>query len=359
MKEINIGLVGASGIVGLQFLKILEQRKHNVKNLYLFASKTSAGKKLSFKGKEYIIEELDENSFDREMDFVFFCASNDISAKYAPIAKEKGVIVIDNSSHFRLNKDVPLVVPEINSHLLKEHKGIVANPNCSTIQAVLVLAPINKIYGIKRVVISTYQAVSGAGKEGIQDLVNGYEKTSWQTGRIRDAFVDTEHEMNPINILTPRHHYELNTFGEYIAGNIIPYIGEILEDGYSEEELKIINETKKILELPDLKITATAVRVPVINGHSESINIELERSYQLNSLKRLLLSTNGIELVDTPTPLKSSGKDAIFVGRIRKDFSTNGVNLFSSSDNLRKGAALNGVQIMEALINMQTVENNQ
>lgn len=352
MKEISVGLVGATGMVGLQFLKILGEKKFDIKNLYLFASKKTAGRKVNFAGKEILVEELTENSFDREMDYAFFCASGTISAKFAPIAAKKGVIVIDNSSHFRLAEDVPLIVPEVNPKAIEGHKNIIANPNCSTIQAVVALGPINKHYGIKRVVISTYQAVSGAGKEGINDLVTGNAKTSWQTQRLQDAINDLDHEMNPINLLAPHHKYELQAMPHYIAGNVVPYIGDIdPENGYSQEELKLMTETKKILELPELKITATAIRVPVINGHSESINVELEKSYQLEALKMLLNTAPGMKVVDSPQPIQASGKDTVFAGRIRSDKTINGVNLFLVADNLRKGAAANGIQIMELLIN--------
>lgn len=352
MKEISVGLVGATGMVGLQFLRILREKNFNIKNLYLFASARTAGRKIKFAGKEIIVEELTESSFDREMDYAFFCASGTISEKFAPIAASKGVVVIDNSSHFRLHDDVPLIVPEVNPHAVVGHKNIIANPNCSTAQAVVVLKPIDKHYGIKRVVISTYQAVSGAGKEGIQDLVTGNAKTSWQTQRLQDAMNDPDHEMNPINLLAPHHKYELQAMSTYIAGNVIPLIGDIdPETGYGPEETKLINETRKILERPDLKITATAVRVPVINGHSESINLELEKSFQLDAIKMLLNSSPGIELSDVPQPLAASGKNNVFVGRIRADLDINGINMFVVADNLRKGAALNGVQIMELLIN--------
>ena len=350
MKEINVAVVGASGLVGLQFLKVLEERGHNIKNLYLFASPASAGRRLKFKGEEHTVEALADDSFDRDIDYAFFCADNETSQKYAPIAAGKGIVVIDNSSHFRMDPTVPLIVPEANPQALKNHKNIIANPNCTTIQAAVVLEPIQRMFGIKRVIISTYQAVSGAGKEGVSDLLTGNAKLSWQTQRINDTLYDTDHSMNTIDILNPRHHYELKSFPNYIANNVLPSIGDITENGYSTEEMKIINETRKILELPNLAITATAVRVPVIHCHSESINIELEKEYQLEALVQLLEDSPGIKISDNPMPTKASGKDSVLVGRIRQDFSINGVNLFLVADNLRKGAASNGVQIMELLM---------
>ncbi|MCL1997003.1 MAG: aspartate-semialdehyde dehydrogenase [Defluviitaleaceae bacterium] len=354
MKEVNLALVGAGGLVGLQFLKVLEQREreggYNVKALYLFASPASSGKKLNFKGKEYTVESIAENSFDKDIDYAFFCADNETSEKYAPIATKKGIVVIDNSSHFRMKEDVPLVVPEVNPNALKNHKNIIANPNCTTIQATVVLAPLHRTYGLKRVVISTYQAVSGAGKDGLSDLLTGIAKLSWQTQRINDTLLEPDHVKNTVDILNPYHHYELKAFPDYIANNVLPTIGDITENGYTTEEMKIMNETKKILGLPNLPITATAVRIPIIHGHSESVNIVLEKEYQLNDLIKLLDSSPGVAVTDTPMPIKTNGKDTVFVGRIRQDFSTNGVNMFIVADNLRKGAATNGVQIMEALL---------
>ena len=350
MKEINLALVGASGLVGMQFLKVLEQRGHNIKNLYLLASPASAGRKLSFNNKEYVIEAVGEQSFDKDIDYCFFCADNETSEKYAPIAAKKGCVVIDNSSHFRMDTTVPLVVPEINAHAIKNHKNIIANPNCTTIQATMVLAPLAKQYGLKRVVISTYQAVSGAGKEALGDLLTGYAKLSWQTQRINDTLTDPNHVKDTIDILNPRHHYELKAFSNYIANNILPFIGEETQNGYTTEEIKIINETKKILELPNLAITATAVRVPVIHAHSESVNAELESEYELDSLIKLLDSSPGVAVTQNISTLKAAGNDTVFVGRIRKDPSANGIDMFIVADNLRKGAATNGVQIMELLI---------
>ena len=324
----NVAIVGATGNVGRKILEILEERDFPIKNLYLFASKRSAGSKLKFKGKEYLVEETaEENIRNKEINFALFSAGGDVSLKFSPIFSSFGAIVIDNSSAFRMDKNVPLVVPEVNPEDIKWHNGIIANPNCSTIQAMIPLKALLDKYGIKRIIYSTYQAVSGAGIQGITDLEEGIKG-------------------NP-----PK------KFPYPIAGNCLPHIDVFLENGYTKEEIKMIEETKKILHNSDLRITATTVRVPVLNSHSESINVELERPFELNDIFDLFNNTKGITLYDDvaelkyPTALMSTGKDDIFVGRIRRDFSIdNGLNLWVVADNIRKGAALNAVQIAELLI---------
>ena len=324
----NVAIVGATGNVGRKILEILEERNFPIKNLYLFASKRSAGSKLKFKGKEYLVEETaEENIRNKEINFALFSAGGDVSLKFSPIFSSFGAIVIDNSSAFRMDKNVPLVVPEVNPEDIKWHNGIIANPNCSTIQAMIPLKALLDKYGIKRIIYSTYQAVSGAGIQGITDLEEGIKG-------------------NP-----PK------KFPYPIAGNCLPHIDVFLENGYTKEEIKMIEETKKILHNSDLRITATTVRVPVLNSHSESINVELERPFELNDIFDLFNNTKGITLYDDvaelkyPTALMSTGKDDIFVGRIRRDFSIdNGLNLWVVADNIRKGAALNAVQIAELLI---------
>ena len=351
MKEINVAVIGATGIVGMQALRILEERGLNIKTIYPFASGASAGNIINFGKHTFTVEELCDTSFEgKDIDFALFCASNDISAKFVPIAAAKGIICIDNSSHFRADPTVPLVVPEVNAHALKAHKNIIANPNCTTVQAVMLLAPLHKKYGLKRVIVTTFQAVSGAGKEGIIDLTEGYARLSWQTSRIKDALTDPNHVMNPLNILSPVHQYPLKAMPTYIAGNLIPAVGDIDEEGYSSEERKIVNESRKILELSELSITATCVRVPVINGHSESLNIELEKDFEIKDVIKTLEQAEGVALDDRPMPMKVNLKDPVFVGRVRRDNSANGVNLFSVTDNIRKGAALNAVQILEVLL---------
>ncbi len=323
----NIAIVGASGLVGGTFLKVLEERELPIKNLYLFASARSAGKEVIFKGKTLVIEELTEHSFDREIDIALFSAGGDISKKFAPIASEKGVIVVDNSSAWRMDENVPLVVPEVNPEDIFKNNGIIANPNCSTIQSVVPLKVIDELYGIKRVVYSTYQAVSGSGIKGIEDLQRGLKGE------------------------------EPKTYPHPIVNNCLPHIDSFLENGYTKEEEKMINETRKILNKKNLPITATCVRVPVLNGHSISINVELEREADLEELKAKFRETKGIIFEDDvknnryPLATEASGTDEVYVGRLRKDFSIEkGLNLWVVADNIRKGAATNAVQIAEILM---------
>ena len=321
----NVAIVGATGNVGRKFLEILEERNFPVKELYLFASKRSAGKTLKFKGEDVLVEELCEaNIENKKIDFALFSAGGSVSLEFAPIFAKHGTVVIDNSSAWRMDKEVPLVVPEVNPEDVKWHKGIIANPNCSTIQAMVALKPLYDKYGIKRIVYSTYQAVSGAGIQGILDLQEGTTKK----------------------------------FPYPILGNVIPHIDVFLDNGYTKEEIKMIEETKKILHDDTLRITATTVRVPVLNAHSESINVELNSEFELENVIDLFNSSKGIIVHDDvenlkyPTPLELSGKDEVFVGRIRRDFSLdNGLNLWVVADNIRKGAALNAIQIAEILIN--------
>jgi aspartate-semialdehyde dehydrogenase len=321
----NVAIVGATGNVGRKFLEILEERNFPVKELYLFASKRSAGKTLKFKGEDVLVEELCEaNIENKKIDFALFSAGGSVSLEFAPIFAKHGAVVIDNSSAWRMDKEVPLVVPEVNPEDVKWHKGIIANPNCSTIQAMVALKPLYDKYGIKRIVYSTYQAVSGAGIQGILDLQEGTTKK----------------------------------FPYPILGNVIPHIDVFLDNGYTKEEIKMIEETKKILHDDNLRITATTVRVPVLNAHSESINVELNSEFELENVIDLFNSSKGIIVHDDvenlkyPTPLELSGKDEVFVGRIRRDFSLdNGLNLWVVADNIRKGAALNAIQIAEILIN--------
>lgn len=327
MKKYNLAIVGATGMVGRMFLKVLEERELPIENLYLFSSVRSAGKKISFKNKEIVVEELKEDSFDREIDIALFSAGGDISKRYAPIASCKGVIVIDNSSAWRMDDHVPLIVPEVNPEEIAKNTGIIANPNCSTIQSVVPLKVIDNLYGIKRVVYSTYQAVSGSGVQGVRDLEEGLKGNK------------------PTNYPHP------------IANNCLPHIDSFSDNNYTKEEEKMINETRKILGKPNLAVTATCVRVPVINAHSISINVELEKSPDLDELRDVLSKTKGIILEDNikeniyPMAINADGKDEIFVGRLRKDFSIeNGLNLWVVADNIRKGAATNSVQIAELLM---------
>ncbi len=326
-KKYKLAIVGATGLVGRTALKVLEEKNLPNFEYTLFCSKKSAGIKLNFMGKEYITKELTESSFDEGFDFAIFSAGGNTSKKYAPIAASKGCIVIDNSNAFRMDENVPLVVPEVNSEKISENHGIIANPNCSTIQAVVPLKPLDDKYKIKRIVYSTYQAVSGAGRQGIEDLENGAKGT------------------------------KPSKFPHSIYNNCLPHIDIFLDDGYTKEEHKMINETRKILGKPDLKITATTVRVPVINSHSESINIEFENEFEITDVINLLKNSPGIIVVDDvqnniyPLATDATGHDEVFVGRIRRDYSTrNGLNLWVVADNIRKGAASNAIQIVEKLI---------
>ena len=328
MKKINLAVVGATGMVGRTFLKVLEDRDFPFDQLYCFASKKSAGEVVVCKGKEYVVEELTEASFDKDIDIALFSAGGDISEVFAPIAASKGVVVIDNSSAWRMDPTVPLVVPEVNPEALSTHNNIIANPNCSTIQAMVVLKPLYEKYGIERVVYSTYQAVSGSGVKGVYDLEEGLKGN------------------NP-----------LSCYQHPIAGNCLPQIDVFLENGYTKEEMKMINETKKILSDDSLKVTATAVRVPIFNSHSESVNIELKSAFDIADVKKCLAEAPGIVLQDDPSngvyPLAASatGTDPVYVGRIRRDESAdNGINLWIVADNIRKGAATNAIQIAETML---------
>lgn len=324
----NVAIVGSTGNVGRKFLEILEERNFPIKNLYLFASKKSAGSYLKFKNQNLLVEKTcKENIENKEIDIALFSAGGEVSLKFANIFTSIGAVVIDNSSAFRMADDVPLVVPEVNPDDIKNHKGIISNPNCSTIQAMLPLKVLHDNYRIKRIVYSTYQSVSGAGINGVLDLEEGLKG-------------------NP-----PK------KFPYPIAGNCLPHIDSFLDNGYTKEEIKMIEETKKILHAYNLKITSTAVRVPVLNSHSESINLEFYNSFNIEEVFKLLESTKGIKVFDNPkeniypTPLLVTGKDKVYVGRIRRDFSVdNGLNLWVVADNIRKGAALNAVQIAELLI---------
>ena len=328
MKKVNLAIVGVTGMVGQTFLEVLEKRNFPIENFYAFASARSAGKTITFRGKNYIVEELTEQSFDRDIDIALFSAGGNISKKFAPIAAKKGCVVVDNSSAWRMDPDVPLVVPEVNPEDVKKHKGIIANPNCSTIQAVVALKPIHEYYKIKRIVYTTYQAVSGAGMKGWNDLEEGLKGNP------------------PTNFPHP------------IANNCLPHIDSFLDNGYTKEEIKMIEETRKMFHAPDMKITATTVRVPVFNSHSEAINIEVEKPFEIDELREILKKSSGIIVQDDPAnnvyPLAAdaTGHDEVFVGRIRRDHSIeNGINLWVVADNIRKGAATNTIQIAELLVN--------
>ena len=336
MKEYKLALVGATGVVGREARKVLEEMNLPISKYVFLASSRSAGTKIEFMGKEYEIQELKEDSFDEGFDFAVFSAGGETSKKFSPIAASKGAVVVDNSSAFRMDKDVPLVVPEVNPQAISQNHGIIANPNCSTIQAVVPLKVLDDKYKIKRIVYSTYQAVSGAGKAGIEDLENGIDEYS-----------------NGVN-------YDLHKFAHPIFNNCLPDIDVAMESGYTKEEEKMINETRKILERPDLPVTATCVRVPVFNSHSESINVEFENEFDLDELIKALKDSEGIivennlENHEYPLATNATGHNEVYVGRIRRDFSVkNGLNFWCVADNIRKGAATNALQIVKYMI-----ENN-
>ncbi len=326
-RKPNLAIVGATGLVGSTFLKVLEERNFPFENLYMMASAKSAGTTVTFKGKDYVVEELTEKSFDKPIDIALFSAGGSTSEKFAPIAASKGVIVVDNSSAWRMDPDVPLVVPEVNASDISWNKGIIANPNCSTIQAVVAIKPLYDHYGVKRIVYSTYQAVSGAGLGGYKDLEDGLKGEA------------------------PK------KFPHPIANNVLPHIDVFLPNGYTKEEMKMVHETRKIMNEPEMAITATTIRVPVYRSHSESINLELEQPLSVVETKRLLAAFPGVIVQDNPAemeypmPLFTSNRDEVFVGRIRLDASVkNGLNLWVVGDQIRKGAALNALQIAELLV---------
>jgi len=327
----NIAIVGATGNVGRKIIEVLEKKNFTIDNLYLVASSKSAGSKLKFKGKEIEVENLESFDFSKAK-ITFFSAGGKISEKYVPLAAKHSV-VIDNSSHFRMDPDVPLIVPQVNSNDIKNiKKNIIANPNCSTAQLVIILKPLHDLFKIKRVVISTYQSTSGAGKAPMDELVE-QTKLSLENKKISSK-----------------------NFTKQIAFNAIPHIDAFVDDGYTKEEIKMVNETKKILD-ENIELTATCVRIPVMVSHAESLNIEFERSFTLEKIVQALDSAEGCKVFDDRkdggyiTPVEAEGKNETFISRIRKDNSNkNSLNLWCVSDNLLRGAALNAVEIAEAYI---------
>lgn len=334
MKEYKLAIVGATGMVGRKVIEVVQEYKLPISQCSFFATRKSAGTDFFFNGKQCLVQELKSTSFDEGFDFAIFSAGSEASKFFAPIAAEKGCIVVDNSSAFRMDPDVPLVVPEVNPEAIMGHHNIIANPNCSTIQAVLPLKALDDKYDIKRIIYSTYQAVSGAGQEGVNDLKRGLEDE------------------------------EPKKFPYPIVNNCLPHIDSFLDNGYTKEEEKMINETRKILNKPNLKITATTVRVPVINSHSESINVEFENDFDLKELKEVLKNAPGVIVQDDPEnniyplAIHATGHDESFVGRIRRDFSVeSGINFWCVADNIRKGAASNAVQIVQKLIEFDNKNN--
>jgi len=333
-RSYNVAVVGATGAVGHEMINVLEERRFPVNEIKLLASTRSAGEKLEFHGEEVTVEVLSEDSFTG-VEVGLFSAGGSISEKFAPIAAREGCVVIDNTSAFRMDPQVPLVVPEVNPHAIAQYtsKNIIANPNCSTIQMVVALKPIHDMAKIKRVVVSTYQAVSGTGKEAIEELEQ-QTRAIFSQGEIK-----------------------VDVYPHQIAFNCLPHIDVFLENGYTKEEMKMVNETRKIMEDDSIRVTATTVRVPVFYGHSESVNIETEKKITPQQVRDLLSEAPGVVVEDDPSLFKypmaiyGTGKDETFVGRIREDESIEtGINMWIVSDNIRKGAALNAVQIAEILI---------
>ena len=339
---LKVAILGASGAVGQELLSTLEQRQFPCDELVLLASERSAGKKLPFRGRLLEVQAVTETSFEG-VQIGLFSAGASISAKWGPIAAAAGAIVVDNTSHFRMHENVPLVVPEVNGDLLSQRPpaGIIANPNCSTIQMVHVLEPLHKAYGLKRVVVATYQSTSGKGSRAMDELT---EQTA--------ALLEGDEA-------------EVEQFQHQIAFNLIPQIDSFTDSGYTKEELKMINETRKIMRAPDVMVSATCVRVPVYRCHSESVNAEFHKPVDVAEVRRLLAATHNVVVVDNPAkneypmPVYSEGRDETFVGRIRKDLSNaagTGLEMWVVSDNLRKGAALNAVQIAEELLRRGVVK---
>lgn len=340
-KKLVVAVAGATGAVGREMLKTLEQRNFPATEVVALASARSAGTQVPFQGGELVVQELTENSFNG-VDIALFSAGGGTSQKFAPHAVNAGCVVVDNSSAWRMDDRCPLVVPEVNPQALEKHNGIIANPNCSTIQMVVALQPLHAVAKIKRVIVSTYQAVSGTGQKAIEELDT----------QVRQMF----------NMQEP----EIKVYPYRIAFNCLPHIDVFLENDYTKEEMKMVHETVKIMGDPGIRVTATTVRVPVFYSHSESINIETEKKLTAKEARAILSQAPGVVVVDNPQekmypmPIDAAGEDEVFVGRIREDETiANGLNLWVVADNIRKGAALNAVQIAEMLIkkNLLSVKN--
>ncbi len=332
MEGYRIAIVGATGMVGQEFVRVLEQRNFPIESIDLLASDRSAGKKLFFLHKEIVVKETTPESF-KNIDIALFSAGSEISRYYSPIAAQSGAVVIDNSSAFRMDPKVPLVVPEINPEDIKKHRGIIANPNCSTIQMVAALYPLHKVNTIKRIIVSTFQSVSGTGTAAVDEL-------TLQSKQVLDGQSVVPH-----------------VYPHQIAFNVLPEIDVFLDNSYTKEEWKMVEETRKIMHANDLAISATCARVPVFIGHSEAINVEFSKAMSPDEARRILAQAQGVKLLDDPTislypqPWSTAGTDEVFVGRIRRDSShENGLVMWVVADNIRKGAALNAVQIAEVMI---------
>ena len=338
-RKYNVAVVGVTGMVGQAMIDVLIKRRFPYDGLKLLASSRSTGLKVKVGGQEYPVEEAAPQAFDG-VDFAFFSAGEAISKELGPEAARRGAVVIDNSNAFRMDEGVPLIVPEVNPQAAYQHRGIIANPNCSTIQMVVALQPLHAAAGLKRVVAATYQAVSGAGKEAVEELEN-QSRAALEGGEIVAERIPTKDAL--------QHHQ--------IAFNMVPQIDIFVEDGYCKEELKMILETRKIMGLPDLGVTATTVRVPVVTGHSIALNAEFYEPLSASDAREILSRAPGVTVLDDPVrllypmPLQAGGRDEVFVGRIRPDYSApNALNLWVVADNIRKGAATNSIQIAELLL---------
>ena len=332
MKVYNVAVVGATGAVGEEMTRVLEERNFPIKQIFLYASQRSAGKEYLFQGEKVRVKELNDDSF-RGIDIALFSGGDEVSQHYGPLAVQAGTVVIDNGKYYRMDPGVPLVVPEVNPDDVQKHQGIIANPNCSTIQMVVALKPIYDAAGINKIICATYQSVSGTGREAIDEL------------REQTEAIVTHKEVH------------VHTYPHQIAFNVLPHIGSFQANGYTSEELKMVNETRKILHADHLAVSATTVRVPVYRAHAEDVHIETQREISPQEARELLLNFPGIKVVDEPDQcryplsLEAEGKDEVFVGRIREDLVFHpGLVMWVVADNLRKGAALNAVQIAELLI---------
>ena len=332
MNEYRVGIVGATGMVGQEFIKVLEQREFPASSIELLASERSVGKKMKVRGQDVAVKEATPESF-QEIDIALFSAGAEISRHLSPLAARSGAVVVDNSSAFRMEPSVPLVVPEVNPEDIELHRGIIANPNCSTIQMVVALYPLHKVNPIKRIIVDTYQAVSGTGINAVDELTN-------QSRQVLNGQTTIPH-----------------VYPHQIAFNVLPEIDVFWDNGYTKEELKMVNETHKIMHAEDIAISATCVRVPVFTGHSESVHIEFTRPMSADEAERILAEAPGVKIIDDtaislyPQPWAAAGTDEVFVGRIRRDVShINGLVMWVVADNLRKGAALNAVQIAEEMV---------
>lgn len=340
----RVAIVGATGLVGEMMRRVLEERDFPVTDLLLLASHRSSGDRLKFKGDSHRVMELRPDSF-KGVDLALFATEAEISRNYVKDAVAAGAVVIDNSSAFRMDVDVPLVVPEVNPERLRDHKGVIANPNCSTVQLVVILWPIHTHFSIKRVVVSTYQSVSGKGRHALEELAVQMDRYRFETG---DSPYSVDVDAEP------------EVFQYPIVSNLIPQIDDFRENGYTKEEEKMISETRKIMNFPELKMTATCVRIPVLFSHSESINLETEERADPENVRSVLSASPGVRVVDEPAlhrypvPVEATDTDLVYVGRIRCDLSVqNGLNLWIVADNLRKGAATNAVQIAEKLLDLE------